>query len=247
MVIGTLLLTSVAIAIGGPVPAISLAAVLWYLAAGLAATVAYGGLFLALSGAKLALVAPIVSSWSILSALLGLLFFDEALTALRVAGISLVVLGNLLLTQPESSAQNRAIPRGPLYAALVSALGFGILAPCLRLVSEHSNPLWAPPIVWLCVVILGLPLLGLWHRKPLAIQARDLGWVSPPAIFEAAGFLALTLGLAYYPLSVVSPLAGLATGLSVLLGVVLLREKLSKPARIGAIAASLGVVLVQLT
>jgi drug/metabolite transporter (DMT)-like permease len=54
--------------------------------------------------------------------------------------------------------------------------------------------------------------------------------------------LSLALGLA--PIAVVSPLASLATGLSVLYGVVVLRERVSPLALLGAAAASAGVFLV---
>ncbi len=60
------------------------------------------------------------------------------------------------------------------------------------------------------------------------------------------GFVALSLGLGLAPIGVVSPVASLSTGLSVLWGVVFLREQLHRRALAGAILASVGVIAVGL-
>jgi drug/metabolite transporter (DMT)-like permease len=92
-------------------------------------------------------------------------------------------------------------------------------------------------------LVLGLPLAA-WFRIDLRPPPRDaLVWVALAGFFEAAGFVCITLASARAPLAVVSPLASLASALTVLYAWVVLRERPHRAALAGAALACAGVIL----
>lgn len=67
-----------------------------------------------------------------------------------------------------------------------------------------------------------------------------------PGLLEVGGFIAVTIGVQVAPLAVVAPSSSLSTALTVLWSFLLLGERLPRRGRLAALAASVGVVLVNL-
>ncbi len=259
LVFGTGFLGLVALALAPYPQHLSGSSILLILLAGGSAIVAYGGLFLAFESGRVSVVSPIIGSWSVLGAAIGLLFLEESLSPPSALGVGLVIFGNLLLASTEiQQAKGKKTGRYALPAAFASAIGFGCMAPLTDRLADDAGKLWAPALVWGCaagiLVILRLCILN--RRSPGDTRKTremdrtrsylDLGSLSLPAVLEASGFLFLTLALAGSPLSIVAPVCSLSTGMTVLAGLVLLRERLHGRSLIGAIAASAGVALVQM-
>jgi drug/metabolite transporter (DMT)-like permease len=102
-------------------------------------------------------------------------------------------------------------------------------------------------LVWGVELAIGVPVLRLLGRLgPRPRNRAEWSSVARASLFEAAGFVAVSIALGRAPTSVVSPLSSLSTAGSVLLGVLLLRERMARWALVGAACASLGVVLVNL-
>ena len=224
-------------------------ATLWYtLGGGLAALCAYGGLFVALEGGRVTVVAPIIAAWALFAAVIGVAQ-GESLSQLGWSGVLAVTVGNALLARDSGPAGTRpAGERGAILAALVSALGFACMAPCLERANDGLSGVWGSAAIWAVAACLGLPALARAELRQGAGSIR--GHFEPalvlPALFESVGLLCLGLALVTGELIQVAPIASLATGLSVLWGLLFLGEQLGRLAALGAIAASLGVVLIHL-
>ncbi len=217
----------------------------WTGIAALAACVAYGGLFESLKHGRLALAAPIVSAWSALTAGAGLLFYGETPGMLGVAGIVLVLCGNALLARAaDRGAGSTGQERRAVLAATAGALGFGIMVPAVREVGHDVGSSWAVALIWSTELLLLLPWLLHKGRLPAPQGFASLRVVFLPGVLEVLGFLALSEAVARAPLTEVAPASSLSTAFSVTWGLVLLRERLTPFAFAGAVAASLGVVLV---
>ncbi|MEZ4438389.1 MAG: EamA family transporter [Polyangiaceae bacterium] len=218
--------------------------------AGLAAALAYRGLFEALRGGQVGVVTPIISAWAIVSVGLGLVM-GTPLSRLGALGVLLVALGNGLVARTGSGGQGteeeRSTSRAAIAWALGAALGFGTMVPLIDRLGTSLGRLWTIPWVWAAELLLIVP----WVVARGAVQAwprtlRDWWITARSGVFEVGGFVALTLALALSPLAVVSPISSLSTALSVLLGLVLLRERLRPVTLAGAALASVGVVVVNL-
>jgi len=246
---GAIALVAALIVEGAPGPVADVAPHL--VIGGAAACAAYGGLFESLRRGQVTTVTPIISSWSLISVAVAVLYDGASLSGLAAIGIGLVVAGNALLARstahPNGSQQDRATPPAALAFAAVAALGFGAMVPMIDTIGASVGRLWTIPLVWaveLCLIVPVLWRLDLLEGPPR--RAADWFVVARSAVFEVGGFIALSLGLSYASVTVVSPLSSLSTAGSVALGLLLLRERVTRHAVLGAAAASAGVVLVNL-
>lgn len=256
---GTVVLL-IALAVEGLPSAPSRSSAIALAIAALAACLAYGGLFQALKRGAASVMAPIISAWSTISVAVEVFFFDRSLGGYQATGIALVAAGNVLLarygTHDDTSQANPGstpttkTPRSAIVAAVVSATGFGIMVPATERTALWSGPVTAVPIIWAGQWILLFAWLRLFSKAPIfAARPRngtDYRTLAYPGIYEAIGFLALTIGLARAPATIVAPASSLSTAFTVALSVLLLGERLKPLAYFGAGAASLGVVFVNL-
>jgi drug/metabolite transporter (DMT)-like permease len=213
-------------------------------AAVVASCLGYAGLFQALGSGQVAVVTPIMSSWSALSVAIGVVLRDEPLRWTGAVGVLMVIAGNWLLTHQRDRAAG-GTPRAALVWALVAMLGFGVMVPAVDAVGEAVGRLWAVPTVWSLQLALTLPLLAR-YRLLARPRRREWRWALLAGALEVGGFVALSFALSLAPLTVVSPLSSLTAALSVTYGFVVLRERLPHGALLGALAASVGVVLVNI-
>jgi drug/metabolite transporter (DMT)-like permease len=229
----------------GPPRVPQAATALVLLGAGVASAVAYGGLFEALARGQLAVVSPIVSAWSAVSVIIVALR-GEPPSALAALGIALVVGGNVTVARATSRDAASLTPRAALVAAALAATGFGVMVPLLDVAGAEVGRLWAVPFVWAMQLVVVVPWLWRGGKLRRPRNSGDVGALAASALFEAGGFIALSLGLAVAPVSVVSPMSSLSTMGSVALGVLVLRERVATSALAGAFAASLGILLINL-
>ena len=217
------------------------------LVAGLAAAIAYSGLFEALRRGQVAVVTPIISAWSLISVAIAVLGDGAEISRFAFAGIALVVIGNVVLARSSGETQASATPRSAIAIALLSALGFGVMVPALDAAGASVGRLWTVPLVWgieLAVIVPPLLLMRRLRRRPET--RRDWFIASRAAVFEVGGFISISLALGAGSVALVSPLSSLSTAFSVAIGLTLLRERLRPITIAGAVAASAGVVLVNL-
>jgi uncharacterized membrane protein len=242
--IGGALAAIAALAIEGPPRIPGGATLLVLLGAALASAVAYGGLFEALARGQLAVVSPIISAWSAVSVAI-VAVRGERPGLLAAFGIALVVAGNITVARATRKDGGHT-PRAALVAAVLAALGFGVMVPLLDIAGREVGRLWTVPFAWGLQLVVVVPWLALRGTLQRPRTRGDLGALATAALFEVGGFLALSLGLAQAAVSVVSPISSLSTMGSVALGVLVLREKVARTALAGAFAASLGILLVNL-
>lgn len=207
---------------------------------------AYGGLFAALERGRLAIVAPIIASWSALALAIGIFAFDERLSLREGVGIGGILVGTFVLARREGPRNRPEAKEAGLLAAFVSALGFGAMVSAVKVVGEEVGPLTAVTWTWAGELILAYSVLffarvprGSERMTPRRVPALIL-----PGAFEMGGFVCLSLALASGPVAIVAPVSNLATTFSVLWGLFVLRERLSATALAAAIAVSAGVLLV---
>jgi uncharacterized membrane protein len=236
-----------------PVP-IGATHVLWMGIAGAAALLGYGCLFFALQHGRLSIAVPIMSSWAVLSSALSVIAFGERLRGGQLLGATLVVAGVVVVSRYAQADAGRPPPgaapagRRPrwLLASLGTAVGFGLLVPAMAFLMPATGRLGSVCVVYAADIVLGLPLA--WAFKiPLGPPPlRAWGAVALAGIFETAGFVCITLGAAVAPLAVVSPLASLASAMTVTYAWLVLRERPGPLAAVGALLAAAGVVILAL-
>jgi len=217
--------------------------------AAVSACLAYGGLFAAFRRGQVAVLTPVVSAWTLVSVAIGVALFGETLTAGQGLGVVLVLAGNTLVAVFGTRRRPGEEPGGlgGIGAAAISALGFGVMTPAIDAVGESIGALWTVPAVWVVELALFVPValkLGLVRAWPRTL--RDWSVVSAPGVFEVIGFVAIVAGLGLAPIAVVAPASSLSTAFTIVLGLALLKERITRPALAGAFLAAAGVVAVSL-
>jgi drug/metabolite transporter (DMT)-like permease len=222
--------------------------VLALLAASFAALIAYVGLFTALGKGRISIVIPVMSAWAAIGVLTDALLFEKHVEPLKWVGVGLVVAGNATL-----AASQRGPDAGQKLAgagwALVGALGFGLLAPAVDQAGAEFGRLWALPGVWLLELFWGAILWRVFLKRAWPPRATTVGeaWLAGRAgVIEALGFVFMSLGIGYTSVAQVVPAASLSTAFSVTWGLLLLRERPGIVAVLGALLASVGVVITAL-
>jgi drug/metabolite transporter (DMT)-like permease len=191
-----------------------------------------------------------MSSWAVISSAIAVLGFGERLRPTQLVGAALVVAGVLLISRHAQSTPGpgaASSPTGPgrhwLLAALGAAVGFGVLIPAMDRMAPATGRLGSVCVVYAADIVLGLPIaLGLRvSLRPPPLSAW--GAVALAGLFETAGFVCIALGAMVAPLAVVSPLASLASAITVVYAWLALRERPSRPAALGAALAAAGVLV----
>jgi drug/metabolite transporter (DMT)-like permease len=262
LVLGALVAAAAIPLLDHPTRAVDAAAVAWLITAGLASLVAYGGMFYAFSRSELTLTVPVVSCWSLVAGLVSFVGFGERPGAAKLAGAAVVFAGVMAVSVGATRADQRrqrsagesspvgsggpAVRRRAVAAALVAGCCFGLMFPALGQAARSFGTFGAAALVYLVALAAGLPL---------ARAARlDLSW--PPrrtwpvllgtGFFETAGFVLLTTAALLAPLSVVAPVASLASTFTVIYALLFLGERPGGLALAGALLASVGVVMLAL-
>jgi drug/metabolite transporter (DMT)-like permease len=182
---------------------------------------------------KLAVVAPISSSYPALTVLLSVASGEHLRTA-RIAGIVCAILGVVLVAggekPPEAGDASRATrsQRG-IGVAICSAIGFGVL---FWLLGVSMVPITgAAQTVWLIRLTCSVLMVGviLVLRQPIRPPTnRVAGWVLGMGFADTGAFILNNVGMKLEQVSVVSVLASLYGAITVGLAALVLREHVSR-------------------
>jgi drug/metabolite transporter (DMT)-like permease len=225
--------------------------VLWLAVAGAASLLAYVCLFYALAHGRLTLAVPIMSSWAVLAAALSIGLLGERLTPGQLIGAVAIITGAVVVSRhARDSAAPEADPRAPaprwLLASIGAAIGFGLLMPAVGRMAPVFGSIGVVAVVYAADLILGIPL-ALGFRIGVT-PPRGRVWVPVllAGLFETAGFVFIALGARFAPMAVVSPLASLASAITVAYAWIVLGERPPRGVLLGAALVSAGVVVLAL-
>ncbi len=218
--------------------------VLWALGVAVNTLNVAGTLFLyrALAVGTVMIVSPICASFAVVTAVLAILG-GERLAPVTLAGVALVMAGVVVVSR--GGGGEPLVLKG-VPAALGAALAYGVFFYLLGPVTAGLGIAW--PIFIGRVMACGVAALALlWRRQPPApLSPRLLGMIAIATSLDTIGFLAYNTGIATAYVSVVTALASIFSGVTVLLAWVLLRERLVRAQWAGVVAVLVGVLLVSL-
>jgi len=170
------------------------------------------------------LSAPAIQLYLVFTLALAIAVLGEKLTALRIVGIALVVIGPAMMRQADAARDERALagpaadglPRfQPVYAegyffAALAALCYGLTPIMLRSVVEREGlgGSFAAALIAFAAASVVIVLVMLWPgqlRHVLAMDRRSVKWFAWSAVFVCFSQMFLYMALAVAPVSVVMP------------------------------------------
>jgi drug/metabolite transporter (DMT)-like permease len=236
---------------------------IWIAAAAVAGVFAYVGLFFAFANEGLTLAVPVVSSWPLVAGVVSVALLGDALRGVQLLGAAAVVIGVVLVAVPRRdaaatttttttavAAASEPAPtstitgkKWAMRAALASAVGFGVMVPAMAHVAPATGAFGATVIVFVLGIVLALGIGRLAGVSLRAPPRAAFGLVFATGAVETMGFVTVALARRFAPMTVVAPVASLASTLTVLYAWMILKERPSRTAIAGALLAGAGVVV----
>jgi len=203
---------------------------------------------------KLSVVAPLSASYPALTVGISV-FTGEHLTAMRAAGIVLILVGVIVVVRGEAESEGVAStsqptpkkkPASGVGAAMMSAVGFGVLFWLLgnRVVPRvgFASTVWMIRLT--SSALTALVLLAMKQPISLPRESSVSLWLLSMGVLDTGAFVLNNLGMQLEQVSIVSVLASLYGAVTVLLSAVVLREKMSRWQWLGIVAIFAGIALV---
>lgn len=194
---------------------------------------------------KLSIIAPISGSWSVITVLIGVIFLSEALNVLEIVGIILVIFGTLLASlriRDVLRLKRDTIISGSEYA-VATMLIWGVLFALIGILSKRIG--WLSPIfivtVGSAVVLFVYSVVG---KVELKFPVKLYRMVGLWTLTGTLAFIFYSLGTNYGYISIVSPITAASAFVAVILGVIVLRERLENEQRLGIVLIIIGIILV---
>jgi drug/metabolite transporter (DMT)-like permease len=218
---------------------------------------------------KLSVVAPLSASYPALTVAISV-FTGEHLTAMRAAGIALILVGVIVVVrgevEPDNVEPDNVEPAsiepdsvsGPspvapkkkaasgIGAAMISAAGFGVLFWLLgnRVVPRvgFASTVWMIRLTSSALTAIVIVAM----KQPIALRRKDSVslWLLGMGVLDTGAFVLNNLGMQLEQVSIVSVLASLYGAVTVLLSTVVLREKMSRWQWLGIAAIFAGIALI---
>ena len=217
----------------------------WGFAAGACNTVAMFSFYRCLQVGKVAVVAPLSASYPVLTLLLST-FSGERLTAIRLCGIAITLVGVVLVARGETASEEPAknAKEGIAWALLASGL-FGILFWLFGTKVIASTGPFAS--LWLLRMTGSLSSLSvlLAKRMPVFQSLGKSNWQPLTMGFLDTGAFAVSnRGMQMEQVSVVTVLSSLYGAVTVILAALLIRERVTRIQWLGIAAIFGGIILI---
>jgi drug/metabolite transporter (DMT)-like permease len=206
-------------------------------AAGVAGAVGLAALYRGMAVGAIGVVAPISASAAVLPVTVGLTR-GERPAAIQLVGVTLALVGVALVSR-EPGASGGLASGAPL--ALVAAIAFGSYFVFMDRASA-DDAYWAVVVARASASTLALSAAV--ARRSLRVGARDVPVLVAIGLFDVGANLALALALNEGFVSLVSVLASLYPVVTILLAVVMLRERPARSQALGGAVALAGVGLI---
>ena len=208
------------------------------------------GLFHAFATGRLTITVPVVTGWSLVSALVSIAFLGESVTVGQAIAAATVFVGLMIVAALSSRGADPAaggrVHRLALMAAFVAALGFGVFMPILAMLGPSFGELTSSSLLFSGYVVVALPLAVLFRRSLAWPSPGDWPLVLVAGIAEVAGVTCLVLARQYAPMTAVGPLSSLSATFTVAYSWAVLRDRPAPAVMLGGIMVCGGVVALAL-
>lgn len=236
--IGAVLMAALLPVYGGPISAGTLA---WSVTGGAAGLIGVALLYTALGQAPMNVISPVTAVMSAVVPIAAGVLQGERPHLLAWLGIVLGLLAVLLISRQPADHPHGPIGWRPLSMAVLAGVGFGAYFICLARTDPNSG-LWPVVLSRLVSALLVLPLAAVatgFVRMPRPV----LGLATIAGVLDAGANLAFLLASRHGLLSLASVITALYPAGTVLLAVLVLKERTGNVQRVGLGVAAAAVVL----
>jgi len=190
----------------------------------------------------ISLTSPIVNAWAVVTIFLGITLYGESLSLIQVMGAAIVIGGIVLITFKRGT---RASFDQSFLFALASMLFFGIFSFLVKIPVLLFGAITVAISIKLLSAISAVPIPEV-RRKIFGIENSLLLLLFALGLFDSFGFLTYNYAISISPVSLVAPIVAASPAISVLLGVFVLREKVSNQQKMGILITLGGLIIISM-
>lgn len=203
-----------------------------------------------LSIGLLSVVSPISSSWAMVTAILAVIFLKEVFSIVELLAIGLIILGIWLVSSDLKLSLSKKInlKKGGK-EGLIAMFGWGLMAFLFIFASKNYGGWYLSIMIMRVFTILLVSLFSAFFKKNLVIKKKNfsiLKLILPIGLFDALGFFSLNFGSLIGQASIVSPISSSFSVITVILGIVFLKEKLITSQIFGILSVIAGIVILSI-
>ena len=193
-----------------------------------------------LAAGRMAVVAPLSAIAAAMLPLLAGLWLGERPTLLQFAGV-IIALPAIWLVTGGAAALQGGTSRGA-FIGVAAGLGFGIQFSALGQIGDDAGllPLAVSQVVSVLAIVLGATALsaGVWPRD------RHSRLAVVPGFLAGVATISFQLAVQNSLLAIAAVLTSLYPAVTVLMAVIVLRERLHRPQRVGVGLAAIAMALI---
>jgi len=196
---------------------------------------------------NISIISPITAIYPVITIFLSLLFLNEPITAFQSLCIVLIVLGTILVSLNLKNMMKSGARKMHLGIefALISALGWGLFFFFMTILTAQIG--WFESSIIVAIPQLCFLLLyGYLTRERFSVPQNMLPRLSFLGVLALLGLVGFNLGVTYTYAVIVTPISAASIVITVVLAVVLLKEKLESYQKLGMLMVILGVILVSI-
>lgn len=194
---------------------------------------------------KVSIVMPVESGWAVVTVLLSLTLLHEVLTAIQALGVSLAIIGAVLVSFKWNDLlklKNHA--KGVKYA-VIAALGFGMDFVVIDLMVSEIG--WFLPIFFIgAITAFFLLAYSGVSRKDISFPRNVALFIILIGILDTAAYLSYSTGVISEYAAIVAPIAAASPAVSIILAKFFFKEKLQINQHVGIVSVLIGLVLLSI-
>jgi drug/metabolite transporter (DMT)-like permease len=218
--------------------------------AGVTGVIGYIFFYRGFGKGNVSVVAPITSSWSVITVLLAAFLFAEALNSLQIIGVAAVFIG-VFFASTNFSALRRSIKIGGWSAgatdAVVAMVAWGISYAMLKPITSAVGPIMALFLLKIIAVAAIFSWTGVTKTKVSFPAKMIFLLLAVAGVLDFLAYLAFNFSLGTQYVSVASAIVATAPAITIALAYVFLKERIVRNQKLGIIAILVGLVLISLT
>lgn len=211
--------------------------------------VAYLAFYRGMEKGLVSLVSPLGSTWSLVTAVLGVIVYHEILETHQLLAVTSIIIGILIISVNLTSIfQTKKIEfLTGVREGILSMLGWGV-AWFLTVIPTRNLDWFLPVFLFRIILIIMLAAYIALRKQSFVPQKSHLPLLPLLIIglFDMLAFMSLSIGISQTNSSIIAPIASANTIVVIGLAVVFLKEKLKFNQMIGIIGILIGIILISL-
>ncbi|MFC1646917.1 DMT family transporter [Patescibacteria group bacterium] len=208
--------------------------------------VAYLSFYRGMEKGQVSIVSPLGSTWSLITAVLGITIYHEIVSAKQILSIVCIVIGILSISfNLREILQTKKLELlGGVKEGILSMLGWGF-AWFLTVMPTRELGWFLPTFIFrtFLIILIGAYLL---YQKKKVITKHKFPWpeLIVIGIFDMLAFFSLSIGIARTNSSIIAPIASANSIIVIMLAMFFLKEKLKWNQVAGIVLILFGIVTI---